>query len=158
MADVVLLNPDMREWEMKWDTFLASHQHLIYHTPQFYRFIERTFKQKMFYLGALEQGKLALMLPCVALSHPLFGKKILSMGYVEYGGFAGKKEHIPFILNYLGKQDAAYVEIRQGLEEFDAALPKQLQVVSEYKRFLLPLGKEKDIWDRMQKHKRKAIK
>lgn len=144
----------------QWNYFLQKNDHHIYHTPQFYTFITTTFSQKPLYLAVMEKGKWTALFPGVFIDHPLFGKKIISVGYLEYGGFAGKKEDVPDVLAYVKKHhgDVSFLEIRQGLEQFDAVLSKYCKTRMEYKRFLLPLGKTGDIWNGIQKHKRKAIK
>ncbi len=145
-----------------WNTFLATHEHFIFHTPQFMQFLQKTFAQKVLYLAVVdEHWAISLLFPSVLVQHPLFGKKIISLGYVEYGGFAGEKEDVPVIVDYLKEKYAGIVsslEIRQGLEEFDATLSSTLSATSPYKRFLLPLRSADSVWQGIQKHKRKAIK
>ncbi len=153
--DIVLATPCQA-----WTDFLQKNEHLIYHTSQFYTFITRTFNQKPLYLAVQEKEKWTALFPAVLIHHPLFGKKIISQGYIEYGGFAGRKEDVPEILTYIKKHysDVSFLEIRQGLEQFDTVLPKYCKTISVYKRFLLSLGKTEEVWMSIQKAKRKAIK
>ena len=66
------------------------------------------------------------------------------------------------MLNYIyGKYpNVDYIEVRQGIEnkEYDAVLDKLMKKSTEYKRFVLNLTNEEDIWKNLDKQKRKAIR
>lgn len=143
-----------------WDDFLARYEHLIFHTPKFFHFFEKTFAQKLLYLAVVSDDNITLVFPSVLIKHLLFGRKIISVGYLEYGGFAGEKEDIPLVLEYIKNcyGYVSYIEIRQGLEKFDGILSANTIATIPYRRFLLPLASVDTAWKGIQKHKRKAIK
>src|SRR3989338_3617236 len=158
MLSIIELTLENKEW----NEFLKTHEHLIIHTPKFYEFLKNTFQQKPLYLAAVDkENRIHLILPCIHIQHPILGKKIISTGYIEYGGFAGKKEYVPFVIEYLKKiysEKVSFIEIRQGIEQFDDILKANTTSTTPYKRFLLPLKTTEEIWKNFQKHKRKAIK
>ena len=105
-------------------------------------------------------GNTGTILPLVVVKSKLFGSKVISSAYLEYGGFAGAVEGVQEILAYLQEKYASfdYLEIRGGLEKFEGVLSSQLVKKNLYKRFVLDLSKgEKEVWAGIQHSKRKAI-
>lgn len=155
---VVQENPDQQQLEV----FLAAHEHLIFHTPAFHQFISKAFGVPVFCLAALDdQKEIKAILPVVDISSLLLGKKVISMGYLEYGGFAGDPAYVPEILEHLtAKYGSSYsfLEIRGGITSFSEQLEKLLVKQPLYKRFILPLRSSEEVWQGIQKSKRKAIK
>jgi serine/alanine adding enzyme len=138
--------------------FLLEYNHQIFHTPAFKNFIEQAFDVKYCFYGMREEGKLALVLPLVKIKSKLFGNKLISSAYIEYGGFVGEKKHVASLIEKLTSKYQSsnnYLEIRGGFnEEFCAGMVK----ADLYKRFVLHLGDKESVWRGIQKSKRKAIK
>lgn len=156
MKHVIELTPE----NPAWNGFLTRHEHLVFHTQGFFKFIKKTFTQRPLYLAVANGDYITLVFPSVLIKHLLFGRKIISVGYLEYGGFAGEKEDIPLVLEHM-KNNYGYVsniEIRQGLEMFDSILSANTIAAIPYRRFLLPLVSVDSALRGIQKHKRKAIK
>lgn len=135
--------------------------HFIFHTLKYKQFIEEAFCCKYEILSVQENEQVKLILPIVKIKNKLFGNKMISSAYIEYGGFAGDEKYVPELINYLTekyKDEYDYLEIRGGLENFDSVLSSQLQKENLYKRFVLKLESKETIWKNIQKSKRKAIK
>ena len=130
---------------------------LIFHTQEYKKFIEEAFD--------CEYKLFAGVLPIVKIKSKLFGNKIISSAYLEYGGFCGDVGSIENIGKVLAKikerygKDYGYLEIRGGgLEKFDSVLSSRLVKKDLYKRFVLKLEDENIVWRKIQKSKRKAVK
>ncbi|MEW5896112.1 MAG: GNAT family N-acetyltransferase [Nanoarchaeota archaeon] len=154
----------------QWKNFLESHDHLIIHRPEWKEFIEKTFlKIKVGYLSIQEEDKIKSILPFFfqpsnLILNWMLGKnsqeKAISSSFYEYGGLAGKKisgEEWKEIFLELRKKFplAKFLEIREGL---DNSYPDYAVKRIFLKRFVLPLSSEKEVWQNIQKSKRKAIK
>jgi len=136
-----------------WRNFLKENNHLIIHTPEWKEFIETTFprtKAKYYALTTKEEIK------CI---FPLFNTKFsiipnISSTFLEYGGPIGKvtKNQFEKIKNKLPKN----IEIRHGLS--NKFLSKNFIEVNAFKRFVLQLGTEEDMWKHIHKFKRKAVR
>ncbi|MBI2112753.1 hypothetical protein HYT52_04420 [Candidatus Woesearchaeota archaeon] len=116
--------------------------HFIFHTLKYKQFIEEAFCCKYEILSVQENEQVKLILPIVKIKNKLFGNKMISSAYIEYGGFAGDEKYVPELINYLTekyKDEYDYLEIRGGLENFDSVLSSQLQKENLYKRFVLKL-------------------
>lgn len=145
----------------------------IYHTLVYKQFIEEVFAVSYKFLGVVEgsdfgindskdnNNKIKLILPLVEVKSLLLGNKIISTAYLEYGGFSGDEKYVKEIVDFIDKNyknKNNYLEIREKNIEFDKVLSENLVKKELYKRFLLPLTTEKEIWKNIQKSKRKAIK
>jgi len=153
-----------------WENFLDNHPHLIIHTPKYKEFLEKTFKKTQIqYLAVIIDDEIKIILPISMISHSdfisniLLDKKIVSSAFLEYGSFAGEENqvYVDEILNHIHlnySKGYNYLEIRQGLANFNKLLEKKLIKKTEYKRFELKLIDIETNWRLIQKEKRKAIK
>ncbi|MBW3015182.1 GNAT family N-acetyltransferase [Candidatus Woesearchaeota archaeon] len=138
-----------------WREFLNREEHRHYHTPKYKEFIEKTFKVKSKYFAYFADNKIKTLLPCFFVKSPLFGKRVISAAFQEYGGFAGEKEFVNDIVQYIEEKyskDNDYLEIRHGLYNLEGFSVKKVH------RFELALEDEATLWRRIQKEKRKAVK
>lgn len=114
-----------------WEEFLRNHEHKIFHRYEWKQFIEKTFKNtKAIYLAAIENNEIKTIFPFFYLSHPIFGKRVISCSSIEYGGPAGNPDFIPEIIDEIStnySKIADYLEIRQGFEIFEQFLEKKLK-------------------------------
>ncbi len=144
--------------------FLSENQHLIFHTFNYKKFIEDAFNIEYRKFALVENKKIKLVLPIVEVKSGLFGNKVISSAYLEYGGFCGNVAYVNGVLDHLEKifsKDYDYLEVRGGqqlFDAFDAVLSSRLIKQNLYKRFVLPLADEETVWKNIQKSKRKAIK
>ncbi|MEW5896857.1 MAG: GNAT family N-acetyltransferase [Nanoarchaeota archaeon] len=155
---------DLKEDNSQWNEFLGKNEHLIFHNPAYKKFIEEAFNCEYKILGFLEEDTLKVILPLVEINSLLFGNKIISSAYLEYGGFAGEGRFIPMAVNLIEeryKDNYDFLEIRGGLEFFnnisDNILSSKLIKKSLYKRFVLQLTGEEEVWKNVQHSKRKAV-
>ena len=146
--------------DQRWQEFLSRDDHLVFHIPQYKKFIEEAFGTTYTVLAAVDNDEIKAILPLVEIKSKLLGNKIISSAYIEYGGFAGDEASISHILHFLDQQhkhNHDYLEIRGGLDSFNAILSSKLIKRNWYKRFILPLENEKETWNKIQHSKRKAI-
>jgi len=123
-------------------TFLEKNNHYLFHTPEFANFISKAFSCRYIFCVAAENNEIKTVLPIVEVKSKIFGNRIISSGYIEYGGFSGCAEGILPILNFLKEKysiDYEYLEIRGGTEELDKELSKYLIKNNQYKCFVLDL-------------------
>lgn len=156
---IIRLDSDSREWR----DFLGKNEALIFHTPEFKELIEKTFTNaKAEYMAIIGKKEIETIFPFLYIAKPMLGKKLISCGYIEYGGPAGlqKDEYIKEILNHLkGKysKKAEYLEIREGLNKIDFK-KLNLKKVSEYRRPLTRLGNIEELWKNISKKRRNNIR
>ncbi len=148
-----------------WRRFLQKNNTLIFHTPEWKQLIEKSFKKvKTIYFAVLDKEDIKIILPFLYIDHPMFEKKLISCGFIEYGGPAGKPDSktLEIVFDEISrkyKNRADYLEIRQGLTEFTATLDKiDLIKKTEYKRFITRLGNSKELWKKISKQRRKAVR
>ncbi|MBS3169494.1 GNAT family N-acetyltransferase [Candidatus Woesearchaeota archaeon] len=146
-------------------SFLNRNAHLFFHTSAYAEFISSAFSCRYLFAAAIDgdedSDEVKTILPFVEVKSLLFGNRILSTAYLEYGGFAGEKEGVAPIVDALREKYGSTfddLEIRGGMEEFDAPLSAVMVKKNIYKRFVLKLGSEEEVWNNIQKSKRKAIK
>lgn len=154
---IVKINKDCK----KWKSFLEKNEHLIFHTPKYLDFIQKTFKSiKPIYIAVENKNEYETIFPMFYIKNPLFGKRLDSIVFLEYGGLAGSEKNVSKIIDYVSdkfKDRLDYLYIKEGLQKFDQELEKKCQVIKG-KRFVLPLTNEESIWNNIDKQKRKAIK
>jgi len=155
----VLTDKNIKDWRL----FLAKHKHLVFHTPEYRTLIKNSFNVKDFYIISHEGNEIKALLPLFYIKSILFGKRLISVAFLEYGGFAGEGKNVFGIINFLKNYKPwknLSLELRQGLDNFDAILEKELIKRQEYKRFVLELKNKtaEELWGSIDKQKRKAIK
>lgn len=152
------LTKDGKEWQ----SFLKGHKHLIFHTPKFKQFIEETFKNtKTVYLAAVEEGEIKTIFPFFFIKHAIFGKKIISAVFIEYGGPAGDVTYVCGMIDYFKSKYANgvdYIEVRHGFDEADVTLTNCFKKDVKFKKFILKLGDADTIWKKVDKMRKKAVK
>src|SRR3989338_3982293 len=97
--------------------FLERQEHLLLHTPSYAHFIEAAFSCRYQFAIASDEFGIKTILPFVAVKSILFGNRIISTAYLEYGGFVGEEKEVNSILCHLQERygkDYAYLEIRGG--------------------------------------------
>ncbi|MBT3940966.1 GNAT family N-acetyltransferase [Candidatus Woesearchaeota archaeon] len=144
-----LLKEDCKEWR----EFLKDTEHLIIHTPEWKQFIEATFpRTKAKYYALESQGKIKFLFPTFHTFASFLPNK--SAAFIEYGGPIGKANKRQF--NQIKERLPENIEIRQGL--CNDILRKNFVEVKAFKRFVLPLKSEDELWKHIHKAKRKAVR
>lgn len=147
------------EQDKEWRDFLQHHPHYLLHTPEYGQFVAASFPNTEFKCIAAMENGVQLILPIGLIKSQMMGNKVISVPFLEYGGFCGNPMYIEQVIAYLrGKYSKkySYLEIREGLP--NDVLEKHLQKVVPYKRFVLALQGEEQNWELLDKQKRKAIR
>jgi len=156
-----------RTWGLKMDnlnkkrieTFLHKYPHYIYHTIPFKEFIEESFDCTYHFITGAKDGEIKILLPITSIKSKIFGNKIISSSYIEYGGFVGDFRLFCEVISSIQEKfkiNHDYLEIRGNILGNHPTLGKYLKKENLYKRFVLDLNG--DVWQGIQKSKRKAIK
>ena len=138
----------------EYEEFIKKNFHKVYHTFQYKQFIESAFGCNYILYGIIDSDEIKIVLPVVPVKSLLFGNRLISTAYQEYGGFVGDENYLGELVEELKKKygkDFDYLEIRGG---GNAELTK----ADLYKRVVLDLDSEENVWRGIQKSKRKAIK
>jgi len=102
-----------------WAQFLKENEHLVFHTLEYKKFIEEAFNCNYKMIKYSKENK-KIILPIVEVKSLLFGKKIISTAYLEYGGFVGEKKYLQKLIDNLTNKYGSeydYLEIRGGFNE-----------------------------------------
>ena len=101
-----------------WDGYVARHPRAVfYHHFEWLRLIARVFGHETFAAGAMIGDRIAGVLPLVLIDSALFGRFLVSMPFLNYGGVLGDSDGIEQALWDYGvslarDRRAAYVEAR----------------------------------------------
>src|SRR5947208_13094517 len=130
---------------VKWDRFVVNHPRATgYHLTAWRHVVEKAFGRKTIYLMVIDgEGEVRGVLPLVFLSSKLFGRFLVSMPYLNYGGvLADWDEARDLLLRAAGsaaqETGAAHVELRQQGPEL------QLHCMQHKVSLRLPLPKDFD--------------
>lgn len=161
MKEILHVEKDNKMWK----EFLNKHDSLIFHTPEWKEFIEKSFSGvKTDYIAVTENDKIEIMIPLIDIKHSILSNKLISCGFLEYGGFAGDNslENVKKLLFEIANtysKSTHYLEIREGLESFNSVLDKtSLKKSVDYKRFITKLEDHEALWKKINKQKRKAVR
>ncbi|GKS58894.1 hypothetical protein YTPLAS18_24210 [Nitrospira sp.] len=106
----------------RWDTYvMESPSATGYHLMAWRRVIERVFGHETVYLMAQSQsGEVRGILPLVAFSSPLFGRFLVSMPFLNYGGVDTLDDEARYVLLEAAAREGArrgvaHVELRQSV-------------------------------------------
>jgi len=83
-VEICRLGPDEIR---KWDNYVESSSRASYcHLSGWKRVIELSYGHKAYYLWAVEDGKVTGILPAIFMRTVCFGRKLVSLPYLDYGG------------------------------------------------------------------------
>jgi len=104
----------------KWDRFVLDHPRATgYHLTAWRHVVEKAFGRKTIYLMVIDgEGEVRGVLPLVFLSSKLFGRFLVSMPYLNYGGVLADWDEARDLLlraavSAAQETGAAHVELRQ---------------------------------------------
>ena len=103
---------------LAWDSYvLRSSKSVGYHLSGWRRVIEEAFGHQTYYLSVKEEETIHGVVPLVLLSSPVFGRFLVSLPFVNYGGLlADSQEARSLLESYTIEQaralKAAHVELR----------------------------------------------
>jgi len=138
--------------ETEWRDFLARCSTAsIYHTPEWKRFLEKTFDYQPQYLFASDDcGNLIGLLPLFHVDGKLGGRRLCSTPFAHDCGPIGKKE-VRDELIYAAISLCKKLQLK-NLEIRDSIGLGQLNEVNNFSTFILPLSKNiPDVWKRLDK-------
>jgi FemAB-related protein (PEP-CTERM system-associated) len=151
----------LHENDGRWMEFLSKNPHLVFHTPQYKKFVDSAFKSHIDYWAAVVKDEIQTLLPVHRIEHSLFGAKLISTAFQEYGGPCGKPEFVKDIIDHLSSSYSyqyKYLELRFGLVGHEKVLSELMMKHEPYKRFILDLSDKETIWKNIQREKRKAVR
>ena len=128
-----------------WEKFVSSHpQASNYHQLGWKTVIERSFGHETRYLLAMDQGAVVGLLPLAILKSRLFGRSVVSLPFLNYGGLLAKNTQAEEALVSAASQvaleeGAQSVELRHWKVHGLGLIPKHHKVT-----MLLPLASDVD--------------
>lgn len=151
--------------QAEWAAYVAGHEHATaYHLLPWREVIERSFGHRTYYLAVRQQGEgLAGILPLVYMKSGIFGKFLVSVPFVNYGGLLYDSPEAAEALleeaSYIMKGVSAdHLELRHVAKYGERLATKQHKVT-----MVLPLADTPDNqWSRfdakLRNQVRKAVK
>ncbi len=130
-----------------WDGFVSSFpEHRLYHTARWNEMIRETFGHQPYYITLKRGGEWVGCLPLIYMKSMIFGKLLVSLPFVNYGGPLLKDDTLfPVLGDYLQEfrqnLEAAHVELRM-----ERSYPEgPLQVKTHKVTYLLDLPEDDDV-------------
>lgn len=120
--------------ETQWDTYVRkAPPFAAYHVTGWKRIIENTFGHSTFYLYALRNEHIVGVFPLVLLKSRLFGKFMVSIPYVNYGGILAdddiiRQRLLDEAISLAHRENAAHLEMRH-LHQHSFDLPTKTSKV-----------------------------
>ena len=153
-----LVSDDVSEAE--WDAFVdACPDSSGYHLWRWRRVFERTFGHRTVYLAARNHGRIVGVLPAVILRSWIFGRFMVSLPFVNYGGVlstsdAAARALVDRAARVADDERATHIELRHSVRRF-ADLPARQHKVA----MRMPLAPdEAQAWDQLDRKVRNQIK
>lgn len=144
----------------KWDAFVDDHADSTgYHLWAWKGVFERVFGHKTIYLAAERDGLISGILPLVRFRSPLFGRFLVSLPFVNYGGVVAVDDVSANALvaraaSIARREGATHVELRHRSRRFEALTPKEHKVT-----MLLPLPATADaLWGGLDRKVRNQVR
>jgi FemAB-related protein (PEP-CTERM system-associated) len=144
----------------RWGTFVDQHPDATgYHLWAWKGIFERVFGHRTIYLMAERDGVTSGVLPLVAFRSPLFGRFLVSLPFVNYGGVLATDESSANALvaraaSLARELRAAHVELRHRSRRFEGLTPKEHKV-----SMLLPLPSAADtLWAGLDRKVRNQVR
>ena len=153
---VVTLEPNRQDW----DAFVqAQPQATGYHQWRWREVMEKGLGHSCRYLAALQDGRIAGVLPMVEVRRPFMGTALSSLPYVNYGGvLAANPEAAESLLSHaaamVAKERLPYLLLRHRQRRFT-----HLPVRSHKQTMLMPLSETTEaMWQALDRKVRNQIR
>lgn len=117
-ADAVTVGPELDS--AAWDRFVDGHADAtLYHRWQWRGLLERALRQETVYLSARQDGRITGVLPLVCFRSALFGRFLVSLPVVNYGGVLAEspiaaRALVARAAREAEQRGAAHVELRHA--------------------------------------------
>jgi FemAB-related protein (PEP-CTERM system-associated) len=145
---------------VRWDAFIEQHPDATgYHLWAWRGVFERVFGHRTIYLIAERDGATTGVLPLVAFRSPLFGRFLVSLPFVNYGGVlaaddASANALVARAASIARERRARHVELRHRSRRFEGLKPKEHKV-----SMLLPLAPSADaLWTGLDRKVRNQVR
>lgn len=144
----------------RWDTFVDRHPDATgYHLWAWRGVFERVFGHRTIYLLAERDGVTTGILPLVAFKSPIFGRFLVSLPFVNYGGVLADDEAsgnalVARAASFARAHRARHVELRHRSRRFQGLAAKEHKV-----SMLLPLPASADeLWTGLDRKVRNQVR
>ncbi len=144
----------------QWDGYVQRHPAAtVDHLWQWRRVFERVFGHRTVYLGVRRGGALAGVLPLVLFRSRLFGRAVVSLPFLNYGGIVADDAEASRALVDRASEEArrfgaSYVEFRHGARQLPDAPSRQHKV-----RLVRPLPASSDaLWKEIDRKVRNQVR
>jgi len=146
--------------EAEWDSFVERHPDASgYHLWRWRRVMERAFGHQTVYLAARRDDEVVGVLPAVMIKSRLFGRSLVSLPFLNYGGVVATDGDVARLLldhaaTVGSREGASHFELRHLVQRF-ADLPVKRHKVT----MRLQLGSsETAAWEQLDRKVRNQIK
>jgi FemAB-related protein (PEP-CTERM system-associated) len=144
----------------RWDAFVQSHPDSSgYHLWGWKSVFEGVFGHRTIYLAAERDGEVCGLLPLVLFRSRIFGRFLVSLPFVNYGGVVATDDGVAGALvaraaSIARRERARHVELRHRARRFEGLTPKEHKVT-----MLLPLPASADIlWGSLDRKVRNQVR
>ena len=154
----LLVSDDVPEAE--WDAFVDTCPDSTgYHLWRWRRVFERTFGHRTVYLAAKSDGRIVAVLPAVIMRSWIFGRFMVSLPFVNYGGVlstsdAAARALIDRAAIVADEERATHIELRHSVRHFEDLPARQHKVAMR-----MPLAPNAaQAWEQLDRKVRNQIK
>jgi FemAB-related protein (PEP-CTERM system-associated) len=148
----IMINIEKKVREKEWNSFLnKSDGATIYHTPEWKRFLEKTFGYKSEYLFANNESEDIIgFLPLFYIKSKLTGNKLCSVPFSHICDPIGTKDASRYLLeeaiNLFQKSNLNFLEIRGTIND------ERFMNLNSFSTYILELSpKPDDVWSKLNK-------
>lgn len=150
---------DVEQSEEAWTTYVTQHPRATgYHDWAWRAVIERAFGYEPIYISARRAGRVVGVLPTVLVDSWLFGRALISLPYLNYGGVVADDPAAEQVLFEYGvdiarRKRCQHLELRHLDQRFASAPCKRHKVT-----MLLPLRGSAAMWDALDRKVRNQVR
>jgi len=144
----------------QWNEFIRkSDKALIYHTPEWQKFLEETFRYKSYYLFLVDEcDQIVGLLPLMLVKSRFFGSRLSCLPFAHICGYLGdeklKQTLIENAIEIYNNLDINYLEIKEKIDS------KSFNSINAFLIHILELSPNiEEVWRRLDRSSvRRAIK
>jgi FemAB-related protein (PEP-CTERM system-associated) len=143
----------------EWDDYVSRRQDAtVYHLSGWRQVFERAFSHRTEYLCARDNGAIVGVLPLVEMRSRLFGRFMVSLPFVNYGGVLAEDDAAAALFEQAGmlaeRRGLTHVELRHFTPRFPGAPNKRHKVT-----MILPLARDEGTqWDGLDRKVRNQVR
>jgi len=144
----------------RWEDYIKrSERSSLYHRIGWKGVVEKSLGHKTCYLLAEDEGRIVGVLPLVLISRPFFGRCVVSMPFLNYGGICADSDEAEHLLveeavEITRRENADYLELRQ-MER----TPHDLVTSEDKVAMLIDLESDPEVlWSRFNPKLRQTIR